>query len=337
MSKTLLSGMQPTNGLHLGNYLGALRNWVELQSQFDCYFLAVDAHSITTPIDPKELRENTYYVIAAYIAGGVDPKKCTLFVQSHVPEHFELAWILTCATYMGELNRMTQFKDKSSMAGQNIPTGLFTYPVLMAADILLYQTQLVPVGEDQKQHLELTRDLAERMNNRNKKTGAKKNLFVVPDPHIAKTGRRIMDLQDPTKKMSKSAENPKGCVFLTDSDKEIEKKFKTAVTDSGSTIRHSEDQPGIRNLIEIQSALTGFSTESIEKTYEGKQYGVFKAETAEIVKEKLGPMREKCLELLKNRDYLDQILREGALKARERASQTLREVKSSLGFTAPLA
>lgn len=324
----LLSGMQPTSGLHLGNYLGALKNWVKLQDQYDCVFLAVDLHSITVKQDPKELRENTYQVMAAYIAGGVDPEKVTLAVQSHLPQHAELAWILTCMSTMGELNRMTQFKDKSSKQGKHIPTGLFIYPTLMAADILVYQANLVPVGQDQKQHLELARDLAERVNNR-----FGKKLFTIPEPYIAPVGAKIMDLQDPTAKMSKSSDNENATLFLTDSDSALEKKLKRAVTDSENEIQFDfEKKPGVSNLLSIQSAITGKSIESIVKSYAGKQYGHLKVETAEIVIEALRPLREEMEKLLKDKGYLDQILKKGAQAAGALAQKTVDAVYDALGF-----
>lgn len=326
--KTLLSGMQPTNQLTIGNYIGALRNWVELQAQYRCFFIAVDLHSITVRQDPKLLREQTYYLIAAYIAAGIDPSRCLLFAQSHVAEHAELAWILTCHASMGELSRMTQFKDKSARHGQHIPVGLFSYPVLMAADILLYDADLIPVGEDQKQHIELTRDLAERMNGLYGPGTCK-----LPTPFIGKVGARVMSLQNPEAKMSKSDENPHAAVFLTDSDDEIRKKFKRAVTDSGSVIRFSPaDQPGVSNLLSIQSALTGETTDALVEKYQGKQYGHLKVETAEIVVAKIGPLRDRIRALMADKGELDRILRHGAREAREVAAATLRRVYERVGL-----
>lgn len=325
--KVMLSAVQPSNRLTLGNYLGALKNWVKLQNDYDCLFFAVDMHAITVRQDPKELREQTYRAIATYLAAGIDPEKVTLFVQSHVPQHAELSWVLTCNAYMGELNRMTQFKDKSARQGQNIPAGLFTYPVLMAADILLYHTDLVPVGEDQKQHLELTRDIAVRMNN-----VYGDDLFTVPEPYIPPVGARIMSLQDPTSKMSKSDPDPNAAVFLNDSDKEIEKKIKRAVTDSGSEITLSDEKPGIRNLLYIQSAVTNRPVQEILESYAGKQYGHLKVDTAQLVVQALGPIRERTDQLMKDRAYLESILRRGAEAAQQRAQATLANVYQRIGF-----
>lgn len=330
MKKTLLSGMQATHSLTLGNYLGALTHWVQLQSQYDCLFLVVDLHSITTKHDPKELREKTYTNLAIYIAAGIDPKQVILAAQSHIPEHAELAWVLTCNTAMGELSRMTQFKDKSQKAGEHIPAGLFLYPVLMAADILLYQTDLVPVGADQKQHLELARDLAGRINHL-----YGKDLFRIPDPFIPKVGARIMSLQDPTRKMSKSDPDPHATLFVLDTEKQTEKKFKRAVTDSGSEVRYSDTQPGVKNLIDIQCALSGETPEQVTARYVGKQYGHLKVETASMVNDKLRPVREETERLLSDRSELDRILKEGAEKARARAQKTLRTLYDSLGLVKP--
>lgn len=325
--KVMLSAVQPTSKLTLGNYLGALKNWVRLQQDYDCLFFAVDLHAITVRQDPKDLRDQTYRAIATYIASGIDPEEATLFVQSHVPEHAELAWILTCFSYMGELNRMTQFKDKSAKQGQNIPAGLFVYPNLMAADILLYRTHLVPVGEDQKQHIELTRDLAIRMNNI-----YGKDLFVVPDPCIPPTGARIMSLQDPAAKMSKSDPDPNSAIYLNDTDDQIVKKFKRAVTDSGTEVTYEDTKPGVKNLITIQAAITGKTPDQIVASYAGKMYGHLKVETAEIVRQEIAPVRQKIDEMLQDLSYLDGILRQGAERARERAQKTLTQVYERLGF-----
>jgi tryptophanyl-tRNA synthetase len=329
--KVVLSAVQPTNQIHIGNYLGAIKNWVGYQNDYDCLFFAVDLHSITVKQDPKELRENTYRAIATYIACGIDPSKATLFVQSQVPQHAELAWVLTCNSSMGELSRMTQYKDKSQKHGTHIPTGLFTYPVLMAADILLYNTHLVPVGEDQKQHLELTRDLAERMNHQYTAKD-EKPLFVVPEPMIQKTGARIMSLQDGTAKMSKSDPIAGSCVFLTDSDKEIEKKFKRAVTDSGTEVSAEDQQPGIRNLIQIQASILGEGYDAVLNRYIGRQYGYLKVDTANIAIDAIRPIREKTEEILKDRGELDRILKVGREAARARAEKQLNEVYKRLGF-----
>src|SRR6478735_6830652 len=320
--KVILSGIQPTNGLHLGNYLGAIKNWVKLQEDFHAYYMAVDLHAYTVRPDPVELRNNTYLAIACYIASGMDLKNCNLFVQSHVPQHAQLAWLLNCNGYMGELNRMTQFKDKSSKAGANIPVGIYTYPLLMAADILLYDTHLVPVGDDQKQHVELTRDLAQRVNGL-----YGDDTFVVPEPYIAPVAARIMDLLNPTSKMSKSAVNPNGTIFVTDSAADIEKKFKRAETDSGKDIRHDpENKPGVSNMIDIQAAITGESITAIEARYTNKMYGHLKVETAEIVKQELVPIQKRMQELLADKGELDRILRDGADKAIAKAEQTLRRL-----------
>jgi tryptophanyl-tRNA synthetase len=323
----MLSAVQPSNNLTLGTYLGAIRNWVELQHQYDCIFFAVDMHAITVRQDPKELRRWTYEAIATYIACGIDPEKSILFVQSHVPAHAELAWALTCFTYMGELNRMTQFKDKSSKQGQNIPAGLFTYPVLMAADILLYQTNKVPVGEDQKQHVELTRDVAGRMNNL-----FGDDLFTMPEPYIPPVGARIMSLQDPTSKMSKSDADLNATIFLNDSDDAIRKKLKRAVTDSGTEITLDDAKPGVKNLIMIQAAITGKKPEEIVASYAGKMYGHLKVETGDIVAAAVGPIRDRVREILADPGYLDGVLKRGAERARERAEPTLRKVYDRIGF-----
>ncbi|MBC7397832.1 MAG: tryptophan--tRNA ligase [Bdellovibrionales bacterium] len=333
--KTVLSAVQPTNQLHLGNYLGAIKNWIPYQDEYECIFFAVDLHSITSgaaKADPEALRENTYRAIATYIACGIDPKKSILFAQSQVPAHAELSWVLTCHSSMGELSRMTQFKDKSSKHGSHIPTGIFVYPVLMAADILLYDTHLVPVGEDQKQHLELARDLAERMNNAYPSTESPAPLFVVPQPMILKEGARIMSLQSPDAKMSKSDPTPGACVFLTDSDKEIEKKFKRAVTDSGAEVKADEQGAGVRNLLQIQSTLLKESYDATLARYVGKQYGYLKIDTANIVIDAVRPIREKTEEILKDRSYLNEILKAGGTAARARAEKVLNEVYKRVGF-----
>ena len=327
----MLSAVKPTNIPTLGNYLGAFRNWVTLQKQYDCLFFVVDLHAITIRQDPKELRERTLHVVANYLACGLDPEQVLLFIQSHVPQHAELAWVLNCYTTMGELSRMTQYKDKSSKEGQTVSAGLFHYPVLMAADILAYQTNLVPVGEDQKQHVELTRDIALRMMNQ-----YGKDLFTLPEAFIPPVGARIMSLQDPTAKMSKSDDDPNGTISLNDSDSEIRKKIKRAVTDSGSEIvpeaATDPQKPGIRNLLTIQSCLTGQKILDIVDSYAGKQYGHLKADTAEIVAQALKPIREKTEELMKDRSYLEGILKKGAEQAKVRAQKTLDEVYQRVGF-----
>lgn len=326
--KIILSGIQPTANLTLGNYLGAIKNWVKLQDDYTNYFMAVDLHAITVRQDPSQLRESTFFGLATYLAAGIDPEKSVIFIQSQVPEHSQLAWVLNCFSYMGEISRMTQFKDKSSKAGKNIPVGLFTYPLLMAADILLYDTHLVPVGDDQKQHVEITRDIAQRIN-----SIYGEDTFQIPEPYIQGSGARIMDLQNPLSKMSKSAENPKGVVFLSDEKKQTEKKFKQAVTDSGTSITYDGQlKPGIKNLIDIQAAITGKSIDEIVSSYEGKMYGHLKVETSEIVNAELDPIRQETKKILDDKAELNRILNIGAEKARDHASKTLKRVYERVGF-----
>ncbi|WP_437656035.1 tryptophan--tRNA ligase [Sorangium sp. So ce1182] len=340
--KVIFSGIQPSGRLMLGNYLGALKNWVKLQDDYDCLYCLVDMHAITVPQDPKELRSRTYEGLAVYLAAGLDPTKNIIFAQSHVPAHAELGWLLTCNAYMGELSRMTQFKDKSAKQ-QQVGVGLFSYPVLMAADILLYQTDLVPVGQDQKQHLELTRDIAIRVNStygdaETAKDGTvtvKNPIFRVPEPYIPPVGARIMSLQNPTAKMSKSDADPNATVFLDESDDAIRKKIKRAVTDSGSEIVFAperEEKAGVTNLISIQAAITGKDPGAIVESYTGKQYGHLKVETAEIVVELLRPLREKYQALLQDKGELDRILARGAERAAARAEPTLRRMYEAVGF-----
>ncbi|MFN4846042.1 MAG: tryptophan--tRNA ligase, partial [Rhodoluna sp.] len=301
----LLSGMQPSaSSLHLGNYLGALVNWVNMQENFNAYYVIVDLHAITVPQDPAELRTNTRRTAAQYIAAGIDPAKSALFVQSHVPAHAELAWVLNCITGFGEASRMTQFKDKSQKAGSDSASvGLFTYPILQAADILLYQPKAVPVGEDQRQHLELTRDLAERFNSRFGKT------FTIPEAHIMKETAKIYDLQNPTAKMSKSAADPKGLVNIMDEDTTISKKIKSAVTDTEGSIKLDwENKPGVSNLLSIHSSLSGESIVSLEERFNGAGYGVLKAEVAEVVISSIGPIRDRANELMRDQAELDRLL-----------------------------
>lgn len=325
--KVILSGVQSTGRLTLGNYLGAINNWVEMQEKYDCYYMIANSHSLTVRNNPEELRNNTLKILALYIAAGLDPKKNTIFIQSQVKEHAELAWILNCYTYMGELSRMTQFKDKSLKHQDNINAGLFTYPVLMAADILLYKANLVPVGEDQKQHLEITRDIAERFN---KLYG---DTFVIPEAYVRKETARIMGLQDPTSKMSKSATNLNDVIFLDDSEETIIKKIKKAVTDSENVVRFApETKPGVSNLMQIYSAITNKGFEEIEKDFEGKGYGDFKMAVAEVVVGKLKPIQEKYNELLENRDYLVKVYTEGKMKAEKIAIKTINEVKEKIGI-----
>jgi tryptophanyl-tRNA synthetase len=326
--KVMLSAVAPSNQLTLGNYIGAIRNWVNLQDQYDCLFFVVDLHAITVRQDPALLREASHQAAAFYIAAGIKPEDATLFIQSHVPQHCELAWLLTCFTYMGELNRMTQYKDKSAKQGGNIPVGLFTYPVLMAADILLYHTNVVPVGEDQKQHVEITRDVAGRMNHL-----YGEDLFTMPVPINPPVGARIMSLQNPLAKMSKSDPDMNGSVYLTDSDDTIVKKLKRAVTDSGTEISFDEEaKPGVSNLLTLQSALLGKPMAEIVASYQGKMYGHLKLETAEVILSSLGPVRDRAAQLMKDRAYLEGILEKGAERARERAQKTVDEVYKRVGF-----
>jgi tryptophanyl-tRNA synthetase len=332
MKPNLLSGMQPSAAsLHLGNYLGALTNWVKMQQDYNAYYVIVDLHAITVPQDPKELRENTRRTAAQYIAAGIDPEKSSLFVQSHVPAHAQLAWVLNCITGFGEASRMTQFKDKTQKGGvENSSVGLFTYPILQAADILLYQPKAVPVGEDQRQHLELTRDLALRFNSRFGET------FVVPEAHILKETAKIYDLQLPTAKMSKSAQDPKGLINLMDEPSAVAKKIKSAVTDTDGEIRFDREQkPGVSNLLGIFSAITGESISNLEARFAGQGYGTLKGELAEVVVEHLTPIRERANELLNDKAQLDQLLAVGANKANEIAEQTLAKVYDRLGFVRP--
>ena len=332
MKPNLLSGMQPSAAsLHLGNYLGALTNWVAMQNDYNAYYVIVDLHAITVPQDPKELRENTRRTAAQYIAAGIDPQKSALFVQSHVPAHAQLAWVLNCITGFGEASRMTQFKDKTQKGGvENSSVGLFTYPILQAADILLYQPKAVPVGEDQRQHLELTRDLAMRFNSRFGET------FVVPEAHILKETAKIYDLQLPTAKMSKSAQDPKGLINLMDEPTAVAKKIKSAVTDTDGEIRFDRDQkPGVSNLLGIFSAITGDSIASLEARFAGQGYGALKGELADVVAEHLNPIRERANELLNDKAQLDALLAVGAQKANEIAEQTLAKAYDRLGFVRP--
>jgi tryptophanyl-tRNA synthetase len=324
MKKRILSGAQPTGNLHIGNYLGAIKNWVAFQEEYDSFFCIVNLHAITLPQDPAVLRQKTLDVARYYLAAGVDPEKATLFIQSDVPEHAELTWILSCISRMGELERMTQFKDKGKGNAERAGVGLFTYPVLMAADILLYQTDLVPVGQDQKQHLELTRDLAERFNRDFGET------FKVPEPYIPPVGASIKSLQDPLKKMSKSDENPNGAIFLMDDPDTVTKKIKRAVTDSGTTIEFNEERPAITNLLSIYQLLTGKSPEESVAHFDGKGYGHFKTELAEVVVEFLRPFQERVHQF--DDETLLGILKPGAEKARSVASETLRSVYQRMGI-----
>lgn len=323
------SGAQPSaDSMHLGNFIGALNNWVEMQANHECLYFIPDMHAITVPQDPAVLLERTRKTAAQYIACGIDPEKTPLFVQSQVPEHAQLAWVLNCITGFGEASRMTQFKDKSAKQGaDNASVGLFTYPVLMAADILLYQADVVPVGEDQRQHLELTRHLAQRFNSRFGQT------FVVPEPLILKETAKIYDLQNPASKMSKSAQNDKGIIWLLEDPKKTAKKIKSAVTDDGSEIAFDrENKPGVSNLLSIYSAVTNRSVEEIVSEYEGKMYGHLKVDLAELVSETMSPIRDRALELLDDPAELDRLLAVGASKAREIASVTIDNVYRNIGF-----
>lgn len=325
--KIILSGIQSTGKLTLGNYLGAINNWVQMQEEYDCYYMIANLHSLTIRNDPETLRNNTLKVLAMYVAAGLDPEKNTIFIQSQVKEHAELGWILDCYTYMGELSRMTQFKDKAAKHADNINAGLFTYPALMAADILLYQANLVPVGQDQQQHLEITRDIAERFNKLYGKT------FTIPEGYYGKASAKIMGLQDPTAKMSKSATNPNDVILLEDEPDAIIKKFKKAVTDSENKVRFDpENKPGVSNLMQIYSSITGLKMEEIEKEFENSGYGDFKTKVAETVVDKLEPIQKKYKELLENKEYLEKIYTEGANRARKLASKTLDEVKERIGI-----
>jgi tryptophanyl-tRNA synthetase len=324
MKKRIFSGAQPTGQLHIGNYLGALKNWVNLQNEYESFFCIVNLHAVTLPQDPQVLRQKTLDLARIYLAAGIDPQVSTIFIQSDVSEHTELAWILSCISRMGELERMTQFKDKGKGNRERAGVGLFTYPVLMAADILLYQTHLVPVGKDQKQHLELARDLAERFNRDFGET------FVVPEPFIPPVGANILSLQDPAKKLSKSDENANGSIFLLDDADTITKKVKRAVTDSGTSIEHDEARPAISNLLTIYQLMTDKSIEDAEAHFDGKGYGHFKTELAETVVEFLRPFQEKAQSFTD--DELNRILKDGAEKARVIARETLRDVYAKMGI-----
>ncbi|MBT2376519.1 tryptophanyl-tRNA synthetase [Streptomyces sp. CB00316] len=325
----MLSGIQPTAGsFHLGNYLGAVRQWVALQETHDAFYMVVDLHAITVPQDPAELRANTRLAVAQLLAAGLDPERCTLFVQSHVPEHAQLGWVMNCLTGFGEASRMTQFKDKSAKQGADRATvGLFTYPVLQVADILLYQADQVPVGEDQRQHIELTRDLAERFNGRFGQT------FTIPAPYILKETAKIYDLQDPAVKMSKSASTPKGLINLLDDPKATAKKVRSAVTDTDTVIRFDEEKkPGVSNLLTILSTLSGSTIEDLERKYEGKGYGALKSDLSEAMVEFVTPFQLRTQEYLDDPETLDSILAKGAEKARAVAAETLAQTYDRMGF-----
>ena len=323
----IFSGIQPSGNLTLGNYLGALRNFTKVQDENECYYCVVNQHAITVPQDPKMLHERTRQLAAIYLAAGLNPEKAVLFVQSEVPEHVQLGWIMTTMSYVGELERMTQYKDKASKRGDSVPAGLLTYPPLMAADILLYQTNLVPVGDDQKQHLEITRDLAQRFN---RVYG--EEVFTIPEILLGQDGTRVMSLQEPTKKMSKSDDNQTATVYLLDTPKDIEKKIKRAQTDSDNAVRYDrEAKPGISNLMDIFAALTDKSHEEIEKAYAGQGYGTFKKDVAEATISVLEPIQKRYAELIDTPE-LDVILTKGAEKAREKASKTYEAVMKAMGL-----
>ena len=327
--KVMLSGIQPSGDLTLGSYLGAIKNWKERAEEFDCYYFMADLHSITVRQVPADLRRRTMEQLAQYIACGLDPEKNTLFVQSHVPAHTQLGWVLDCFTMFGELSRMTQFKDKSQKNAENINAGLFTYPALMAADILLYQPDYVPVGGDQKQHVELCRDVAERFN------GVYGDVFKIPEPYIPKVGARVMSLTTPTNKMSKSDHDQNGCVYLMERPEDIARKFKKAVTDSDTEhcVRYApEEKPGVANLMSIYSACTGKTFEEIEREFDGQGYGAFKPAVGDAVVEMLRPIREEAQRLMKDKAYLESVYREGAEKAEYIANKTLRKVYKKVGF-----
>ncbi|ATW46214.1 tryptophan--tRNA ligase [Glaesserella parasuis] len=340
MSKPIVfSGVQPSGELSLGNYLGALRNWVKMQDEYECLFCIVDLHAITVRQDPEALRKATLDTLAIYLACGIDPVKSTIFIQSHVPEHSQLAWILNCYTYFGEMGRMTQFKDKSARHEDNVNVGLFTYPVLMAADILLYQANQVPVGDDQKQHLEITRDIANRFNALYGKKDAEGNvlepIFAVPEVFIAKTGARIMSLLEPTKKMSKSDDNRNNVIGLLEDPKSVAKKIKRAMTDGDEppVVRYDvQNKPGVSNLLDILASVTGKTIPELETEFEGKMYGYLKTAVADEVSAMLSQLQERYHHFRNNEALLENIYREGAEKARAKAKATLADVYKKVGF-----
>ena len=328
--KSILSGIQPSGELTLGSYLGAIKNWGARAEEYDCYYFMADLHTITVRQNPADLRRRTLTQLAAYIACGLDPEKNVLFIQSHVPAHAQLAWVLDCYTMFGELSRMTQFKDKSAKNADNINAGLFTYPALMAADILLYQADLVPVGEDQKQHVEICRDIATRFNNLYGET------FKLPEPYIPKTGARVMSLTSPDHKMSKSDHDQNGCVYLLEKPEDILRKFKKAVTDSDACVRYApKEKPGVSNLMQIYSACTGKNFEDIEAEFAGRGYGDFKMAVGEAVVETVRPIQEETARLLADKAYLESVYRSGAERASYIANKTLRKVYKKVGFIAP--
>ena len=324
--KVLFSGMQATGNLTLGNYLGALKNWICLSDEYECFYSVVDMHSITVRQNPAELRKRARALLTLYIAAGLDPKKNCIYYQSHVSAHAELAWILNCFTYMGELNRMTQFKDKAAKHADNINAGLFTYPVLMAADILLFQADVVPVGIDQMQHLEITRDIAQRFN------GIYGDVFTIPEAYLGKVGAKIMSLQDPTKKMSKSDENANASIYLMDDPDTVMRKCKRAVTDSEAQILYRDEQPGVKNLLDIYCACTGKTADEAVKEFDGKGYGELKMAVGESVVAVLKPLQDEVARLEKDKAYIDNIIKTNAEKANYVATKTLRKVQKKVGF-----
>ena len=324
--KIIFSATQPSGRITLGNYLGALRNWVALQDDYNAIYCVADEHAITVRQDPAALRRQSLELYAQFIACGLDPEKSIIFIQSHVPQHAELAWVLNCYTMFGELSRMTQFKDKSASHADNVNAGLFTYPSLMAADILLYQADLVPVGEDQRQHVEITRNIAQRFN------GIYGDVFTMPEAYIPKVAARVMSLSEPEKKMSKSSPNENSFVLVMDKPEAIMRKFKRAITDSEGGIYRSPEKPGVTNLIEIYSAVTGMTPEAVENEFNGKGYGVFKPAVGEAVVEALRPIREETERLLGDKGYLETLYRQGAEKAAALANRTLRKVHKKVGF-----
>ena len=324
--KVMLSGIQPSGDLHLGNYLGAIKNWGARADEFDCYYFMADMHTITVRQTPADLRRRTLEQLAQYIACGLDPEKNTLFVQSHVHQHAELAWVLSCYTMFGELSRMTQFKDKAAKHADNINAGLFTYPVLMAADILLYQTDVVPVGIDQMQHLEITRDIAERFNN------LYGDVFTIPEAYVGKVGAKIMSLQDPTKKMSKSDENPNASIYLMDDADTVARKCRRAVTDSEGVILYRDEQPGVKNLLSIYCACTGKQPEDAVREFNGQGYGALKEAVAETVNAVLQPLQAEVARIEQDKAWLDSIIKNNAEKAQYFANKTLRKVQKKWAF-----
>ena len=325
--KVIFSGVQPSGILTIGNYLGAIKNWVDLQDEYNCIYCVVDMHAITVRQNPSELRKRTYETLATYIAAGIDPEKTTLFVQSHVPCHAELSWVLGCYTMFGELSRMTQFKDKSAKHADNVTSGIFTYPVLMAADILLYQADLVPVGVDQKQHIEITRNIAERFN------GIYGDTFTVPEGFIPKNGAKIKSLSDPSKKMSKSDDNVNGFISMRDDRDTIIRKFKRATTDSDTAVRFAEGKDGINNLMTIYSCFTGKSMDEIEREFDGRGYGDFKTAVAEATADGLAPIQSEFERLMDDKAYLEDIMKNGREAAFKTARKTLSKVYRKVGFT----